>query len=128
WAKRARVELPGMYDDDDGFVSTAPVGSFPRGASRYGVNDIVGNVWEWVSDFYEEYSKADSVDPTGPAKGDKHVIRGGGWNGAHSSWVRRTFRYWDAPAKRSHGIGFRCAASLVEGSQGSGGNGAPLQP
>jgi len=37
------------------------------------------------------------------------VIRGGSWNGSYASWVRPTFRYKDAPTKRSYGIGFRCA-------------------
>jgi formylglycine-generating enzyme required for sulfatase activity len=76
------------------------------------VNDVVGNVWEWVSDFYAEYSKEDQVDPTGPEKGDQHVIRGGSWNGAYASWVRPTFRYKDDADKRSYGIGFRCAKSM----------------
>ena len=46
---------------------------------------------------------------TGPAEGTERVIRGGAWNGSFASWVRPTFRYKDAPAKRSYGIGFRCA-------------------
>ena len=119
WAKRAKVELGGMYPDDDGFAHTAPVGSFPRGASPYGILDMVGNVWEWVGDFYHTYSKEDAIDPTGPAAGDKHVIRGGAWNGAYTSWVRPTFRYKDSTPKRSYGIGFRCAAALHEHSGGA---------
>ena len=112
WAKKNRVDLQSMFDADDGFATTAPVGSFPRGASRYGVQDVVGNVWEWVSDYYAEYSKDDQVDPQGPKSGDEHVIRGGAWNGGYASWVRPTFRYKDASDKRSYGIGFRCAKSL----------------
>jgi serine/threonine-protein kinase len=112
WAKKNRVELAGMYDSDDGYPNTAPVGSFPKGASRYGVQDVVGNVWEWVSDYYATYDKEDQVDPKGPENGDEHVIRGGAWNGAYPSWVRPTFRYKDAADKRSYGIGFRCAKAL----------------
>jgi formylglycine-generating enzyme required for sulfatase activity len=88
------------------------VGSFPKGASPYGLQDVVGNVWEWVSDWYAEYSGADVADPAGPPSGDERVIRGGAWNAASAAWVRPTFRYKDAGGKRSYGIGFRCAKSL----------------
>jgi eukaryotic-like serine/threonine-protein kinase len=109
WGNKNGVEEKAMYDADDGYPNTAPVGSFPKGASRYGVQDVVGNVWEWVADWYGEYPKEEQASPKGPASGDERVIRGGSWNGSYASWVRPTFRYKDAPAKRSYGIGFRCA-------------------
>jgi formylglycine-generating enzyme required for sulfatase activity/serine/threonine protein kinase len=109
WGQKNGIEQRAMYDADDGFPTTAPVGSFPKGASRYGVQDVVGNVWEWVSDYYGPYGSEEAKDPRGPASGDEKVIRGGAWNGSYPSWVRPTFRYKDAPTKRSHGIGFRCA-------------------
>jgi formylglycine-generating enzyme required for sulfatase activity/serine/threonine protein kinase len=109
WGKKAGVEVKAMYLSDDGFGATAPVGSFPKGASRYGVEDVVGNVWEWVADYYGPYSKDEQNDPHGAPSGDKRVIRGGAWNGSQPSWVRPTFRYRDDPSSRSHGIGFRCA-------------------
>jgi formylglycine-generating enzyme required for sulfatase activity len=109
WGRSAGIEEKPMYGADDGFPNTAPVGSFPKGASRYGVEDVVGNVWEWVSDWYAEYGKAEQNEPRGPADGDERVIRGGSWNASFAAWVRPTFRYKDAPTKRSYGIGFRCA-------------------
>ena len=109
WGAKNGVEEKGMYDVDDGFANTAPVGSFPKGASRYGVKDVVGNVWEWVADYYGEYPKEEQKNPKGPETGDERVIRGGAWNASFASWVRPTFRYKDAPGKRSYGIGFRCA-------------------
>jgi eukaryotic-like serine/threonine-protein kinase len=109
WGVKNGIDLKGMYDVDDGFANTAPVGSFPRGASRYGVQDVVGNVWEWVADWYGAYGKEEETGPTGPHDGDEKVIRGGAWNGAYPAWVRPTFRYKDSPGKRSHGIGMRCA-------------------
>jgi eukaryotic-like serine/threonine-protein kinase len=109
WGTKNGVDEKAMYDSDDGFPTTAPVGSFPKGASRYGVEDVVGNVWEWVADFYGPYSKDEQKAPTGPAQGDERVIRGGSWNASYASWVRPTFRYKDTPTKRSYGIGFRCA-------------------
>jgi formylglycine-generating enzyme required for sulfatase activity len=115
WGKANHVDESAMYKEDDGFANTAPVGSFPLGASRYGVEDVVGNVWEWTADWYAPYTAAGSVDPKGPEHetDDKgRVIRGGAWNGAYPAWVRPTFRYHDSPSKRSYGVGFRCAAAL----------------
>jgi formylglycine-generating enzyme required for sulfatase activity/serine/threonine protein kinase len=109
WGKKQNVELVPMYKSDDGWATTAPVGSFPKGASRYGLEDVVGNVWEWVGDWYGPYTKDDSTDPKGPTEGTERVIRGGAWNGGFPDWVRPSFRYHNAPASRSHGIGFRCA-------------------
>ena len=113
WGKKNHVDPTGMnasmYPDDDGFATTAPVGSFPDGKSRYGIQDVVGNVWEWVADYYWPYTADDVTDPKGPDVGEDRVIRGGAWNGAMAAWVRPTFRYHDTPTKRSHGIGFRCA-------------------
>jgi formylglycine-generating enzyme required for sulfatase activity len=109
WGLKNGVEEKAMYDVDDGYPNTAPVGSFPKGASRYGVQDVVGNVWEWVADWYDGYEKDEKTDPKGPSTGEARVIRGGAWNGSYASWVRPTFRYKDTPLKRSYGIGFRCA-------------------
>ena len=119
WQKKHRDpdHVPAlMYDADDGFANTAPVGSFPKGKSRYGLQDVVGNVWEWVADYYADYDPATAsstvAEPKGPATGTDRVIRGGAWNGAQPSWVRPSFRFHVAPTARSYGFGFRCAKSL----------------
>jgi formylglycine-generating enzyme required for sulfatase activity/serine/threonine protein kinase len=109
WGKAHGQDLRAMYDADDGFATTAPVGSFAAGKSRYGVYDVVGNVWEWTADWYADYTKDEEKDPKGPASGERRVIRGGAWNGSEAAWVRPTYRYHDVPTKRSYGIGFRCA-------------------
>ena len=104
-----------MFAQDDGFANTAPVGSFPKGKSRYGIQDVVGNVWEWVADRYAAYdpstASATVADPNGPGTGSDRVIRGGAWNGSDPSWVRPSFRFHVAPTARSYGFGFRCAKS-----------------
>jgi formylglycine-generating enzyme required for sulfatase activity len=112
WGNKHNEEETAMYPGDDGFPNTAPVGSFPKGKSRYGVQDVVGNVWEWVSDYYAPYTADAEVDPKGPATGTEKVIRGGAWNGGFASWVQPAFRFKDKPNERSYGIGFRCAKSL----------------
>jgi formylglycine-generating enzyme required for sulfatase activity len=109
WGKAHGQDLRAMYAADDGHATTAPVGSYPAGRSRYGVHDVVGNVWEWTADFYADYTKDEQISPKGPAHGERRVIRGGAWNGSEPAWVRPTFRYHDVPTKRSYGIGFRCA-------------------
>jgi formylglycine-generating enzyme required for sulfatase activity len=111
WGRANHVELKAMYAADDGYPTTAPVGSFPAGKSRYNLQDVVGNVWEWVADWSAPYTEETQSDPKGPEKGTLRVIRGGAWNGAEPAWVRPTFRYWNDPATKSHGIGFRCAAN-----------------
>ncbi len=114
WAKQNGVEsdFPGaMYDADDGHATTAPVGSFPAGKSRYGVEDVVGNVAEWTADYYAPYPSDVATtlsDPKGPTSGTTRVIRGGAWNAAFAAWARPTFRFQAPPTQRSHGIGFRC--------------------
>ena len=58
---------------------THPVSQKP--ANGFGLFDVLGNAWEWVSDWYDGtyYSKSPSADPTGPESGAMHVLRGGSW-------------------------------------------------
>ena len=65
------------YPGSDGYVTTAPVGSFPAGASPFGALDMVGNVAEWTADWYGPYSAQPARNPTGPTEGTGHAIRGG---------------------------------------------------
>ncbi len=104
--------LVAMYAVDDGFATTAPAGSFPKGASPWGLEDVVGNVWEWVADWYAPYSADAATDPMGPESGTERVLRGGAWNGSDPAWVRPTYRFKSDPKLRSHGIGLRCAKAL----------------
>jgi serine/threonine-protein kinase len=101
-----------LYGADDGWPTTSPVGSFPAGASRIGAEDLQGNVWEWVADYYALYGKEEASDPTGPESGRDRVIRGGAWDSSNAEWLRATYRSPTLPSTRSHLIGFRCAKSL----------------
>ena len=88
-----------------------PVGTFEGGKSPYGIYDMAGNVWEWVSDWYDYnyYKTSPSQNPTGPPMGGYKVIRGGSWNSNQRN-LRSSDRYWDPPSFRSlYFPGFRCA-------------------
>ena len=107
----------------DGFVRTAPVGSFPAGASPYGALDMAGNVWEWVHDAFLEvdpltptiknyYAISPEANPQGvdPKLSDYRVVRGGSWNYTFG-FGRSAYRLWYGLDDSYDGIGFRCAQS-----------------
>jgi formylglycine-generating enzyme required for sulfatase activity len=99
----------------DGFAYTAPVGSFPAGQSPFGCMDMAGNVWEWVADWYGQYTatSASTVNPKGPRGGDTRVIRGGSWfhDGAH---LRSANRSGKKPSVRVDLIGFRVVMEVEQ--------------
>jgi formylglycine-generating enzyme required for sulfatase activity len=112
WAQKHGAPFTALYTEDDGYATTAPVGKFEAGKSRFGPYDVAGNVWEWVADWYAPYTAEAKTDPKGPDTGDKKVIRGGAWNGSYTTWLRPSFRYSQDPSALSYGIGFRCVADL----------------
>jgi formylglycine-generating enzyme required for sulfatase activity len=87
---------------------TSTVGSYPTGASPYGALNMAGNVWEWVSDWYEEtyYSDAPPNNPQGPGSGERRVVRGGSFDMSESR-LRTTFRIGNRPAYSNWDLGFR---------------------
>ncbi len=92
----------------DGFAWTAPVGSFA--ASRFGLFDMAGNVWEWTADWYAPaaYASSSAEDPRGPESGRSRVVRGSSW-GDEPLVLRISERSYQAPEHRSYFHGFRCA-------------------
>ncbi len=113
WEKaRGLTPSTRMYDADDGFFGTAPVGSFPKGKTRFGADDVVGNVWEWTADWFETYKDEEQVNPKGAPAGDRKAIRGGGYNGGVSLWLNPAFRYHQLATASAPGIGLRCVTNL----------------
>lgn len=109
---------PPNFDDSDGYYYTSPVGSFPQGASRYGVLDMFGNAWEWTADFRVENwdalkgERVDGViqDPHTDAIGHYVSVRGGSYFfdlRPNPAAERNAF----LPELRRKTSGFRCASS-----------------
>ena len=89
--------------------STVAVGSFPLGNSALGFQDMAGNVWEWVNDWWGGYGSSAQVDPYGIPSGSLRVIRGGCWAN-YGSTLLCAYRNGDYPTNgTSTGVGFRCA-------------------
>jgi formylglycine-generating enzyme required for sulfatase activity len=78
--------------------------------NAWSVFDMLGNVWQWVADWYEEnyYSPAAITDPEGPLTGRMRVQRGGSWY-ENAGVVRVSGRFRADPTIRFSFIGFRCA-------------------
>lgn len=94
---------------------TVAVGSYPDGASEFGVMDMTGNVLEWVADSYVEgfYSVSPTENPLAEETSQVKVVRGGGWA---SNWLasRLTSRAFDLSFYSGLDLGFRCA---IDGGQ-----------
>jgi formylglycine-generating enzyme required for sulfatase activity len=106
--------FPSKNTGADGYVRRAPVGKFPP--NGYGLYDIVGNVWEWCSDWFDEryYSASPAVDPKGPASGKERVIRGGSWMCSmnYCRGFRNAARSHSEPDSGLNNLGFRCVKSI----------------
>jgi len=99
---------------EDGFLSRAPVKSFPP--NGYGLYDITGNVWEWCSDRFAEdyYESSPKQDPKGPEIGNERVIRGGSFLCAENycSNYRVAGRSHSEPDSGLDNLGFRCVRDI----------------
>lgn len=106
---------PGTFGDQRPVYTVTPVGSYPKGASPYGVLDLAGNVYEWLWDRYDPayYSYSPYENPQGPETGDFRLTRGGSfWNQAfRNRSANRNNAYIPADSVHFDG-GARCAADV----------------
>ena len=86
---------------------TRATGTYPPNA--YGLSDIVGNVWEWVADWYsaDYYGFGEMRDPRGPLSGNLRIVRGGSWVNDDSSMLRTAYRHKVPPDTYAYSVGFR---------------------
>ncbi|MDR1921074.1 MAG: formylglycine-generating enzyme family protein [Candidatus Adiutrix sp.] len=92
------------YGENSG-GTTHPVGQ--KEPNAWGLYDMHGNVWEWVQDWYDDYSGSPATDPLGASSGSSRVFRGG-----DNAWsCRSAFRSGDTPDARYDYLGFRLAFS-----------------
>jgi formylglycine-generating enzyme required for sulfatase activity len=118
WERAARDRYPwgntppanNLANFGKAIMKTNTVGSYPEGASYYGVLDLAGNVWEWLADWYDAdyYNNSAENDPQGPESGTEKVVRGGSW--AHGAeLIRSANRSQENPNSKRNILGFRLA-------------------
>lgn len=95
---------------DDGYVETAPVGSFPAGASAYGVMDMAGNVWEWTNTVLSLYPYDPNDGRESPDAYEQRMWRGGAWS-TGVWYMRASTRYHSVQKYQYHNLGIRCGSS-----------------
>jgi gamma-glutamyl hercynylcysteine S-oxide synthase len=112
WPWGEAAPTPALADLGGSALRPAPVGAYPGGASAYGAEQMVGDVWEWTSSGFEAWPGFTPMlyaDYSAPFfGGDYKVLRGGAWS-VEPSILRPSFRNWDHPIRRQVFSGFRLA-------------------
>jgi formylglycine-generating enzyme required for sulfatase activity len=117
WEYAARAGYTGPRYGEAGKIAwfrVSPPG--PRAVSSkepnaWGLFDVLGNVWEWCFDWFQEYISDAVVDPMGTDMGEYKMIRGGSWDD-HVRMARLSSRSWRAPEHRSSSCGFRAVLEV----------------
>ena len=106
-----QTDYSGAVTCDDGYEWTAPVGSY--GANGYGLYDVLGNVWEWTEDCWNESYEGAPSDGRAWESGEcgRRVVRGGSWYDL-PRFLRSAYRFRNSTGFRFSSLGFRVARTL----------------
>jgi sulfatase modifying factor 1 len=110
WGNEPPTPAHAVFGLKEGIETVSPIGNRDKGKSPYGVHDLAGNLYEWVSDWYDEtvYTTQSTINPRGPVEGTVKVQRGGSYlNGPYR--LRAAFRTKGDPTEHAPNVGFRCA-------------------
>jgi serine/threonine-protein kinase len=109
WNRESGNYLQRLKDNGDAMHEAGQ-----KPANGFGLFDMLGNVCQWVNDWYDDnyYRNSPSQDPPGPASGQFRVLRGGSWVNTPRN-VRVSNRYRNYPARRLESFGFRCGGEVV---------------
>jgi formylglycine-generating enzyme len=110
WGDRKIASADAVYNQVDG-----PGAVCSKTRYAFGLCDMIGNVWEWCSDWYGQhyYQIAPDHNPTGPDSGLYRVLRGGSWFDVPPLFLTVSYRSWARQKERSPTIGFRCAKTAL---------------
>lgn len=94
-------------------AGTTPVDRYEPNA--FGLRDVIGNVWEWVHDWYapDYYQRSPQRNPRGPSRGTLRVLRGGGWPTSEPHMLTCGYRHKVPPDTYSYSVGFRVVSPLA---------------
>ncbi len=118
--KLAAMDDKSAGGDGCGTKQSSPVGQRPAGASKFGIYDLSGNLYEWVNDWYSEkyYAVSPKNDPPGPSGGSKKIYRGGAYYvgpPTDGHFLRSSSRKSLSPTTTNlYGIGFRCVREVTD--------------
>jgi formylglycine-generating enzyme required for sulfatase activity len=106
-ARYGPLDLIGWYSENSLGTTHEVAKKLPN---LYGLYDMLGNIWEWVADWYAPYGAAPAVDPKGPSNAAARALRGGSWS-LHENFARASSRSWDVPNTLDEYESFRCAGN-----------------
>ncbi|MGH7146670.1 MAG: formylglycine-generating enzyme family protein, partial [Nitrospiraceae bacterium] len=113
WGNDPPTAAHAVFGLTEGTETVSPIGTREQGQSPYGVHDLAGNLYEWVTDWYDDafYTTRPVINPRGPAEGTAKVQRGGAYIN-HPYRLRSTFRTKGDPTEHDPHVGFRCAQDV----------------
>jgi formylglycine-generating enzyme required for sulfatase activity len=110
WGQEPPTPVHAVFGLKEGAETVAPIGDREKGISPYGIHDLAGNLYEWVTDWYDDafYTTTPTINPRGPAEGPAKGQRGGSYINSPYR-LRASFRTKGDPTEHDPHVGFRCA-------------------